>query len=128
MEESIRLTDAEWRIMVLLWEHPPQTLMQLTHTLEPETGWTRHTVMTLLKRMMDKQTVRMEEEGRTKRFYPNAEKERGTREQTDMLMRRLFGGKALLMISNIVERGALSPKELEALSAMVEQARRDAKE
>ena len=30
MDETIKLTDAEWKIMLLLWENPPQTLMQLT--------------------------------------------------------------------------------------------------
>lgn len=114
--------------MLLLWENPPQTLMQLTHTLEPETGWSRHTVIALLKRMVEKQTVRVEDDGRTKRFYPNAEKARVTREQTDALMRRLFGGKALLMISNMVERGEMNQGELDALSALVQEARRNAKE
>ena len=128
MEEAIRLTDAEWKIMLLLWENPPQTLMQLTHTLEPETGWSRHTVIALLKRMADKQTVRVEDDGHTKRFYPNADKTRVTKQQTDALMRRLFGGKALLMISNMVEHGDMSKKELDELSMLVEQARRNAKE
>jgi len=128
MEEPIRLTDAEWKIMLLLWENPPQTLMQLTHALEPETGWSRHTVIALLKRMAEKQTVRVEDDGHTKRFYPNADKTRVTKEQTDALMHRLFGGKALLMISNMVEQGDMSKKELDELSMLVEEARRNAKE
>ena len=128
MEETIRLTEAEWKIMLLLWENGPQTLMQLTHALDAETGWTRHTVIALLKRMADKQTVRVEDDGRTKHFYPNAPKERVTQEQTDMLVRRLFGGKTSLMISNVLERGEMSAKELDELSAMLAQARRNIKE
>ena len=75
MDETTRLTDAEWNIMLLLWENPPQTLMQLTHALEPKMGWTKHTVLALLKRMMEKGTVRAEENGRTKLFYPTVPKE-----------------------------------------------------
>lgn len=123
MEETTRLTEAEWNIMVLLWENPPQTLMQLTRALESETQWTKHTVLALLKRMMEKGTVRAEESGRTKLFYPNVPKEQVTREQTDMLMKRLFGGKALLMVSNVVESGQLSDRELDELSALIAQAR-----
>ena len=128
MEETIRLTEAEWKIMLLLWENGPQTLMQLTHALDAETGWTRHTVIALLKRMADKQTVRVEDDGRTKHFYPNAQKDRVTREQTDVLIRRLFKGKALLMISNMVERGEMNKNELDELSNMLAEARRNAKE
>ena len=124
MEELTRLTEAEWNIMLLLWENPPQTLMQLTRALESETQWTKHTVLALLKRMMEKGTVRAEESGRTKLFYPNVPKEQVTREQTDMLMKRLFGGKALLMVSNVLESGKLSDRELDELSALIAQARR----
>ena len=128
MDETTRLTDAEWNIMLLLWENPPQTLMQLTHALEPKMGWRKHTVLALLKRMMEKGTVRAEENGRTKLFYPTVPKETVAREQTDTLMRRLFGGKALLMLSNVVERGGMTAKELDELSAMVDRARRNVKE
>ena len=128
MDETTRLTDAEWNIMLLLWENPPQTLMQLTHALEPKMGWTKHTVITMLKRMQQKGTVRAEENGRTKLFYPTVPKETVAREQTDTLMRRLFGGKALLMLSNVVERGGMTAKELDELSAMVDRARRNVKE
>ncbi len=123
MEEATRLTEAEWNIMLLLWESPPRTLMQLTRALESETQWTKHTVLALLKRMMEKGTVRAEESGRTKLFYPNVPKEQVMREQTDRLMKRLFGGKALLMVSNVVESGKLSESELDELSALIAQAR-----
>lgn len=123
MDESAKLTEAEWNIMVLLWEKPPQTLMQLTHALEKETQWTKHTVLALLKRMMEKDTVRVEERGRTKLFYPNILKEQAAQEQTGRLMKRLFGGKALLMVSNVVQSGQLTDKELDELSALIDQAR-----
>lgn len=121
MDEITKLTDAEWNIMLLLWDNPPQTLMQLTRALESETQWTKHTVLALLKRMLEKGTVRVEESGRTKLFYPNASKEQVTREQTDMLMKRLFGGKAMLMLSNVVSSGRLNERELDELSALIEQ-------
>lgn len=124
MEELTRLTEAEWNIMLLLWENPPQTLMQLTRALENETGWTKHTVLALLKRMQEKGTVRVEDNGRTKLFYPAVPKEQVAREQTDTLMKRLFGGKALLMVSNVVERGEMTAQELDTLSALIEKARK----
>ena len=51
---SIQLTDAEWKIMEVLWDGAPRTMAEITKTLEPATGWTRHTVITLLKRMQEK--------------------------------------------------------------------------
>jgi len=46
-------TEAEWKIMEVLWDHSPRTMTEITAILEPTTGWTRHTVITLLKRMLE---------------------------------------------------------------------------
>ena len=48
---AVQVTEAEWKIMECLWDHAPQTMGEITATLEPATGWTRQTVITLLKRM-----------------------------------------------------------------------------
>lgn len=40
MEENgkVSLSDGEWRIMNLLWENPPQTIMELTRAAEKGQG------------------------------------------------------------------------------------------
>ena len=42
----VRLSEAEWKVMSLLWQEAPQTMMQLTNHFKETTGWTKHTVMT----------------------------------------------------------------------------------
>ncbi len=41
----LQCTDAEWKILEVLWESHPRTMAEITKQLEPETGWTRHTVI-----------------------------------------------------------------------------------
>ena len=48
---SCNLTDAEWKLMHRLWETAPQTITQLTAALREETGWEKHTVITMLSRL-----------------------------------------------------------------------------
>ena len=73
---NIALTEAEWKIMLRLWDHHPQTMMELTRSLHPETGWTKHTVITMLKRMQQKGTVLISEDGPVKTYSPAVEKSR----------------------------------------------------
>ena len=47
----MKLSDGEWKIIQLLWKESPQTIIQLTKALDEETGWTKHTVISYLKRM-----------------------------------------------------------------------------
>ena len=66
----ISLSDGEWKIMNHLWDKAPQTIMELTAGLQEETGWDKHTVITMLGRMEKKGAVSYETQGRRKQFYP----------------------------------------------------------
>ena len=121
--DTINLTEAEWKIMVLLWEKAPKTITQLTHALENQTGWTKHTIISLLRRMAEKGTVRVEDTGRVKLFYPLAEKDSVAKEQTQTLLSRLFNGNPMLLMHTMVERGDLTEEDLAELSALIEKKR-----
>lgn len=86
--DHVSLTEAEWKIMLLLWQKSPWTMMELTHALEAETGWSKHTVITMLKRMAVKGTVRICEDGPVKTYFRQSARTawRGSRR------RRCFGG------------------------------------
>ena len=90
--DHVPLTEAEWKIMLLLWEKSPRTMMELTRALAEDTGWSKHTVITMLKRMAVKGTVRICEDGPVKTYFPAVAKDRVAREQTQTLLRRLFRG------------------------------------
>ena len=113
--ERTPLTEAEWKIMLRLWDHAPQTMMELTRSLEPETAWSKHTVITMLKRMKAKGTVHIDETGPVKLYTPAVSRDRVAQEQTQTLLARLFGGRPSLMVSELLESGALDDEELEAL-------------
>lgn len=124
MEERIPLTEAEWNIMLALWKQSPLTIMQLTHALEEETGWSRHTVIALLRRMETKGTVRFEEQGRATAVYPMVKKEQVAKQQTKTLLDRLFGGKLSVLVADMVAQEEVSEDELDALMETIERARR----
>jgi len=122
--EHIALTEAEWKIMLRLWDESPQTMMQLTRALEPETGWSKHTVITMLKRMHLKGTVLVDETGPVKTYSPAVERSRVAREQTHTLLNRLFSGRASLLVSELVQQGELSEQELADLEEIIKTAKK----
>ena len=78
----IQCTDAEWKILEVLWDRSPRTMSEIMKTLEPTMGWTRHTVISLLKRMEEKGTVKVDESGPQKTYTPAVGKEEASTEQT----------------------------------------------
>lgn len=122
MDGKIPLTDAEWKIIAELWRDTPRTITQLTRALQPETGWTKHTVITLLRRMEAKGTVRAQAEGKAKAFYPTVTREQVVLQQTRDLLSRLFDGKVSLMVADLVAQEAITIEELEAIRRTIDEA------
>ena len=114
-----RCTEAEWKIMEVLWESAPRTMSEITKALEPATGWTRHTVITLLKRMQEKGTVAVDESGDVKRYSPLLSQEAASSQETKKFLSHVFSGKASLLINHLVDSGEITLKEMDELMDMM---------
>lgn len=121
----VQCTEAEWKIMAVLWEDAPRTMSEITRALAPSTGWSRHTVITLLKRMQDKGAVSVDEGGPVKRYTPLITREEASSHETKKLLSQVYAGKASLLVQNLVESGELTIRDVEELLDLI---RREGKE
>ena len=122
----IRLSEAEWKVMNVLWEESPQTIMQLTHRFQGTTDWTKHTVMTFLKRMEEKGAVGYETVGRAKQYYPKIERCEAALQETEEFLEKVFNGRMGLMLNTMVQQKALSGEEIAELYDILRQAEKTA--
>ncbi len=120
--EKVKLSDAEWKIMNLLWESAPRTMMQLTNALKDGTGWTKHTVMSFLKRMEEKGALHYEEGGKAKLYYPDLKREEASLQETEEFLERVFQGRMGMMLNTMVQQKALTREELVELHKILEAA------
>lgn len=123
----IKLSEAEWKVISALWEEAPQTIMQLTHRLQDTTGWTKHTVMTFLRRMEEKGAVHYEEGGKAKQYYPDIRQEDAVLQETEDFLEKVFQGRLGLMLNTMVEQKALSKEEIAELYEILQKAEEGAK-
>lgn len=119
----MKLSDGEWKIIQLLWEESPQTIIQLTKALESETGWTKHTIISYLKRMEEKGAVRYQTEGRTKQFYPLLEEREAELQETKDFLDKVFQGKLGLLLHTLVEQQSFSEDEIQELQDVLDRAK-----
>ena len=99
----------------MLWDHAPQTMGEITATLGLTTGWTRQTVITLLKRMTEKGAVSMDDTGRAKKYTPLITREEASAEETHKLLNHVFRGKAPLLVNQLVDSGILTEEDLQEI-------------
>ena len=118
----VNLSDGEWKLMNRLWDLGSSTITELTAALRAETGWGKHTVITMLSRLEAKGAVRHEEGGRAKRYSPTVAREDAALSETESFLSKVYGGSLGLMVSNLVESRALTEADIAELSAILEKA------
>ncbi len=118
----ISLSDGEWKLMKLLWAAEPRTLGELVHELESDTGWNKSTVFMMLKRLIVKGAVRMEDGGKMHEYYPLITRREVTPVETDSFLARVYDGSVSMMVSSLAGRQALSEEEIAQLKQIIEAA------
>jgi len=106
------ITNAEWKIMELLWEHESRTITELTKELKESTNWAKQVIITMLQRMMEKGTVRCVEGGKAKQFFAAVSREEAEEAEAKAVMDKAFSGSPSLLISAMVRQQKISDKEL----------------
>jgi len=120
---KVKLTDAEWKVMETLWREEPRTIMQITKELQEETGWTKYTVMSFLKRMEDKGAVHFIEGERAKLYYSDLKREDASLQEAEEFLEKVFEGRLGLMVNAMVKRQALSEEEIRELYDILDTAK-----
>ncbi len=120
--KRINLSDGEWNIMNILWEAAPKTITQLTADLKENTGWSKHTIITMLGRMEGKGAVRYEEGRKAKQYYPAVERTDTVLGETESFLDKVYSGSLGLMVNTMVEKNSLSKEEIDELYAILKRA------
>ena len=123
--EKIQLSDGEWRIMKVLWDTSSRTLGQITKELLPETGWARPTVYVMLKRLISKGIVGLDDSAKIQSYYPLVERNSIIPEVAESILDRVFDGSVSLMFSALTERRKLSEEEIRKIRMILEESEKD---
>ena len=120
--EHLKLSDGEWKLMKTLWTGQPQTLAELVTALDADTGWSRATIFMMLKRLIAKGAVTMDDSGKFQKYSAAITYSDVEPEETESFLSKVYGGSVGMMVSNLVDRGALSEQEIQELKAILEAA------
>lgn len=118
-EDPISLTEAEWTVMECLWEYSPRTGRETCQWLQERMGWTRSTVLTLLRRLEAKGAVAGNTEGDIKTFFPLIGRDEVARQEAQSLLSRVYKGSLSLLVSSLTRKEKLSQKEIDELYAIL---------
>ena len=119
---DLHLSDGEWKLMKVLWQQSPRTLGALVAALASTTSWSKATVFMMLKRLIAKGAVTLDESGKYQQYSAAVAYAEVEPEETASFLTKVYGGSVGLMVSNLVGRGALSEQEIRELKAILDAA------
>ena len=61
----MQISDAEWQVMKIIWMQGEQTSSDLIKVLEKRFSWSKSTIQTLLARLVEKECLTREKQGKS---------------------------------------------------------------
>jgi len=119
MEHEANLTNADWRLMDIVWDHEPVESPELCRIAEEKLGWKRTTTYTVLKRLCEKGYLANDASVVTTRI---AREEAGKREG-NQLVNRGFKGSLPAFIAAFLEGGSISGEEAAQIERLLQEYR-----
>jgi BlaI family penicillinase repressor len=115
MKGSIRITEAEWEVMAVIWKRSPVAAATIAEELEKERQWSLATVRTLLRRLVNKGALRQENEGKRLIYMPRVSMEDCVRRESESFWDRVLGRAPSASILHLVKKADLSPEDIQEL-------------
>ena len=119
---SPALTDAEARVMAVLWQLRTATVGDVVAALAPERAVSYSTVQTILRILEDKAYVEHDKVTRAFVYRPVVDERQARRRALRHLASRLFNGSASLLVMNVLNDEEMDPNELQRLKKLIEEA------
>lgn len=124
---SPTISEAESRVMEVLWRKSPQASEDIVAAVQRDSDWHEKTVRTLLGRLLGKGAVSAEKDGRRYLYAPVLSREQWQSQESRHLLDRVFGGRLSPLLAHFSEHEKLGAKdvaELRKLLAAIEKKER----
>jgi BlaI family transcriptional regulator, penicillinase repressor len=121
--QSATLTEAELRIMQVLWEKKSATVQQVLEALPTSKPLAYNSVLTIVRILEKKGYVRHVKDGRAHIYLPLIDQKEATQSEIGHLVNRFFQNSRELLILNILEDEGLDADELKRLRQLLDENR-----
>ncbi|MGC1371713.1 MAG: BlaI/MecI/CopY family transcriptional regulator [Candidatus Sulfotelmatobacter sp.] len=119
--KSATLTEAELRIMNVLWQKGSATVHEVLESLPPKPTLAYNSVLTIVRILEKKGYVKHVKDRRAHVYTPQIAREDATRSEVRRLVSRFFGDSHELLVLNILEDKNIDAEELDRLRQLLEE-------
>ena len=117
------LTNAEHRIMEVIWARGSATVGEVVDALEGKDAYT--TILTLMRILKAKGYLSSRKEGRAFVFVPEVDRTTAARKAVHQLLSKFFSGSPSELVLSFLRQEELTPEELDAIKQRITDSKED---
>jgi predicted transcriptional regulator len=122
-KKSPTLTEAELRLMEVLWERGKSTVTEVADAVSGSAPLAYSTVLTTLRILERKGYIRHAKEGRAFVYEPVVGRGEASRSAVRYLLSRFFSNSPELLVLNMLEDEQIDQQELDRLKGLIERSK-----
>ena len=123
--KSATLTEAELRIMNVLWDRGSATVHEVLEVLPAKPALAYNSILTIVRILEKKGYVKhvKDEDKRAHVFMPQVNRKDATRFEVRHLVSRFFGNSREQLVLNVLEETSIDADELDRLRQLLERSK-----
>ena len=119
MKALPQISEAEFQVMKIVWEHAPVSTNQVTEYLTQTTKWSPKTIQTMLKRLVQKKALTYDKEGRVFIYTPLIGQQDYVNQESRHFLQRFYNGNLVSMMTVFLDMEELSQQEVDELKELL---------
>jgi len=126
MKKLPAISDAEWDVMKVVWDHGPLASGDVVRHLADEKAWKPRTIKTLLARLVRKGAVAAVSADGKFLYSAKVQRDALARREAKGFLARVFDGAVAPALVHLIQESQLSPRQIQELKEILDrEARHD---
>lgn len=113
--EQIKVYDAEYKFMNIVWEHAPVKSSELVSLANQELGWKKSTTYTVIRRLCERGVIKNDESIVT----PLINREQVMQAESEEHIEKFYDGSLKLFFATFLKKEKLSSDEIAELRKII---------
>jgi BlaI family penicillinase repressor len=115
MDKIPKVSNAEWKIMKIIWNNSEITSAKIIQTLKNKSNWKPATVKSLINRLLNKKVLGFNKYGSEYFYYPLISEDECIKLESASFINRVFNGSINSMLLTFIESKQISESDIEEL-------------
>ena len=124
-KQTVEMTEAEWTIMEVVWEHQPCAAGTVQEVLTSSKDWSYATVKLTMDRMVKKGFLEVRKVRNLQLFSASIDKVAARQSELRRMLNRAFDGALTPMMQFLVDHEGISSEDARLLRELADKAERE---